>query len=84
MTARQFGEAFGDAMKSLPNAENTLPAEVYQEAEQAFYEQQEVKEQAAQAEAEKEQKQAEADAAIQEEAAATVEAEAAATDTVAA
>ena len=44
MTARQFGEAFGDAMKSLPNAEKTLPAEVYQEAEQAFYEQQEVKE----------------------------------------
>lgn len=84
MTARQFGQAFGDAMKSLPNAENTLPAEIYQEAEQAFNEQQEVKEQAAQAEEQKIQKQAEADAAVQEEAAATAEAEAAATETAAA
>lgn len=78
MTAAQFGQAFGGAMKSLPNAENHLPAAVLQEATQAFEKQQETKQQAAQAEQQKEQKQAEAQDAKQAEEAAKAEAQAAA------
>lgn len=58
MTARQFGQAFGQAMKNLPNAENSLAPEVVEEASQAFEEAQQVRQQAEQAEQEKEQKQA--------------------------
>ena len=82
ITARQFGQAFGDAAKNLPGVRETLPAEVFEEIEKAVEEQQAVKQQAEQAAQESAQKAAEADAAAQNEVAAKAEAESAANDAV--
>ena len=77
MTPRQFGQAFGEAARNLPNVREALPDEVFQEIESAVAEQREAQSQVQDAEQEQAAKEAEAAAAEVEKEAAEAQAEAA-------